>query len=638
MENSVFNRRRNRFKTFRFQESQQKIKKYWRRLRIFALVIGSFQLTLKHIVLYGTNKPTLDCKSDSFPTLTPKKNWVLSPKSLFQSIWNLIIILVLLYSTIILPYQLAFNEFIGNTWEFLDEITDILYITDIIIHLNTAITLENGKLSYNRKQIFLNYLKSWLIIDVISSFPLKRLAQLIGQENKNSFNKFFRFLKINRVYRISKLFKILNSQKISYKASNFFQAFVMAFYVVLTLFLSIHILACFWYYISDFNEEKYISWDPQFVNTNIRFEQIYLVCVYYVFVTLTTVGYGDIVPLNNTEKLYSMFLMIFGAGFYSFMVSGMINILKDKVKSEQILKEKLRVLKELQTFSKIPTYLYKKIKLTLKVQASNTHPYKFDIYNQILSFPPSLKNEVFQCLFNSIINEINFLSSRPQNFSFFITPNLNLSIYKLNQVIYEENEIPDEFYIIRKGTTHLEVLSILVRICLQGDYFGECELLEDCLRKTSATVCSKVAEIYSLSKKLFIQSLENFPEVKNEIIEVAKARQRKSETTKSFLQSATGSGKGGEDEVSEHRVEVKQEMFRVDTGVAVSLLRNNTAKKKNRTLWAKANGKEIFGGFTEKVFSNKQSLSFDEIDNESFQARERKRYASDGGVLKRLSE
>lgn len=628
--------RKLRFKTQILKRKVRKVIVNWNKLRTFSLVIGKFQVISKHIKLYGSNRPSQYPTPDDFPSHKQSNIWVLVPKSLFQSIWNIIITVALLYSTIILPYQLAFNEFIGDTWDYLDDISDIIYITDIIIHLNTATLMKNGKLSYSRKDIFVNYIKSWLIIDVLSSFPLKRFAQLIGQENKNSFNKFFRFLKINRVYRVSKLFKKLNSQKISLKASNIFQALVLILYCVLTLFLSIHILACFWYYISNFNEMKYNSWDDHFVYVNEEFDKVYLICIYYVFTTMTTVGYGDIVPVSNSEKLYSMFLMIYGATIYSFIVSGLINILNDKVRSKQILKEKLHVLKELREYSKIPSTLYKKIKSTLKVQAANTHPYKFDIYNHILEFPPSLKNEVFQSLFKSVINEITFLKSKPENFSFFIVPNLNLSIYLLNQNIYEENECSDEFYIIRKGLVHLDVLTILVRICVQGDYFGECELIEDCLRRTSATSCSKVSEIYSLSKKIFLNSLEEFPDVKKEIINVAKIRHQKSKDTKSLVQSTNSSGKEMASEHFEENAQPNLDMFRVDTGVAISLLRNSSAKQRNRTIWAKANGKEVFNKRFKEVTEDKMSSSFDFLNPSTSLIETKKRHASDGGVLKKF--
>ena len=44
-------------------------------------------------------------------------------------------------------------------------------------------------------------------------------------------------------------------------------------------------------------------------------------------VTLTTVGYGDIVPATNIETIYSMIVMIFGVGIYGYVIGNVANIL-----------------------------------------------------------------------------------------------------------------------------------------------------------------------------------------------------------------------------------------------------------------------------------------------------------------------
>ena len=42
--------------------------------------------------------------------------------------------------------------------------------------------------------------------------------------------------------------------------------------------------------------------------------------------TLTTVGYGDITPTNQTERLYATFMMIIGASFYGFVVGAISSV------------------------------------------------------------------------------------------------------------------------------------------------------------------------------------------------------------------------------------------------------------------------------------------------------------------------
>jgi voltage-gated potassium channel Kch len=49
----------------------------------------------------------------------------------------------------------------------------------------------------------------------------------------------------------------------------------------------------------------------------------YLAAIYWALQTLTTVGFGDIVAVSTTEKIITIFWMIFGIGFYSFTIGNL---------------------------------------------------------------------------------------------------------------------------------------------------------------------------------------------------------------------------------------------------------------------------------------------------------------------------
>ena len=43
----------------------------------------------------------------------------------------------------------------------------------------------------------------------------------------------------------------------------------------------------------------------------------YLVALYWAFTTMTTVGYGDVTPQTDEERIFCIFAMIIGVAFYS---------------------------------------------------------------------------------------------------------------------------------------------------------------------------------------------------------------------------------------------------------------------------------------------------------------------------------
>jgi hyperpolarization activated cyclic nucleotide-gated potassium channel 2 len=53
----------------------------------------------------------------------------------------------------------------------------------------------------------------------------------------------------------------------------------------------------------------------------------YLASIYWALQTLTTVGFGDINAVTVTEKVITIFWMIFGVGFYSFTIGNLSQII-----------------------------------------------------------------------------------------------------------------------------------------------------------------------------------------------------------------------------------------------------------------------------------------------------------------------
>lgn len=84
--------------------------------------------------------------------------------------------ILIFYEIIAIPMDLSFNVTLGNTFEL---VVDSLFMLDMIISFNTTfydkgvvvfILLQHYKI-YDRKKIALNYLTSWFILDILSSFP-----------------------------------------------------------------------------------------------------------------------------------------------------------------------------------------------------------------------------------------------------------------------------------------------------------------------------------------------------------------------------------------------------------------------------------------------------------------------------------
>jgi hypothetical protein len=56
-------------------------------------------------------------------------------------------------------------------------------------------------------------------------------------------------------------------------------------------------------------------------------EKLITVC-YYAITTLSTVGYGDLFPINNAEMILGIFVMLIGVAYFSYIMGNFITIIQ----------------------------------------------------------------------------------------------------------------------------------------------------------------------------------------------------------------------------------------------------------------------------------------------------------------------
>lgn len=87
----------------------------------------------------------------------------------------------MIYVGTLMPYKIAFMTHDDiNTWHWLDNVNDFVFLFDVIITSFSAYYNDDGILITNNKQIFINYLRGWFIIDLIASVPVNLIEDILG--------------------------------------------------------------------------------------------------------------------------------------------------------------------------------------------------------------------------------------------------------------------------------------------------------------------------------------------------------------------------------------------------------------------------------------------------------------------------
>jgi hypothetical protein len=96
----------------------------------------------------------------------------INPNGLMKSTWNILILLLVIFQSVVIPVRIAFEKDISTPWKIADFVMDGIFMLDIVINFLTPIEDDSGDYIINFKAIAKNYLQGWFWIDLLSCFPI----------------------------------------------------------------------------------------------------------------------------------------------------------------------------------------------------------------------------------------------------------------------------------------------------------------------------------------------------------------------------------------------------------------------------------------------------------------------------------
>ncbi|KAL4497397.1 hypothetical protein ABPG72_011332 [Tetrahymena utriculariae] len=274
---------------------------------------------------------------------------IVNPNSLPKLLWDSLLSFVIVVMLTVVPVKLAVQDhflsyYLGT--ELVLILIIVLTIIDILINLNTAF-FNNGKIVVKRAQIVMNYLNQVGIYDFLI---MQALVYELGQScTNNTVSNLSLTLKQNWFYQAQQILLLLLFYVKSQKLNKFFYKVeeMLSFKRRTTNFLSLvkllffilkvgHIFACLWLFVG--RQDKDNSW---LKNLSDDWKEQYIKSFYFIAVTMTTIGYGDIVPTNLAETIISIFSMIIAAGVFGYTINSIGTIFLQLKKEDEQIQENL---------------------------------------------------------------------------------------------------------------------------------------------------------------------------------------------------------------------------------------------------------------------------------------------------------
>ena len=516
---------------------KERIAYLWKRVRNAARAIGRLSKMSKDIELLGsstkvyTEKTPKQQANSSNSTSSKRIRFLIYPKSNFLKYWSIIMFLILLYTLTITPFLVCFMDEVDSPLNYLNLTIDLLFCSDIVVNFFLVYENDEGILVLNRNEIIKHYLKTWFFIDFVSSIPFQYIEQTFM---KNNYNKLFRLLRLPRLYKLVKVLKVSRLTRI-FKRYEFVKkimnilrehtGIVNLIKFSITVTILVHVMGCLWFFTAKYNDFIPDTWVFRFGYINSDLTTLYITSIYFVFTTLTTVGYGDIYAYTTEERVFALLIMSFGVAFYSYTISNLSTIMASIDSRTLNMKARISALNEFSKATKLPEDLKQRIKSHILLNYEENIFSWFDQDSLMNELPNSLRTEVSLHMHHKIVEKIYFFQDKDPGFISYMVPKLRTICLQAGDYLYKEHEYPDEVYFLTKGKVNLKTQNgIAFKTYVQGSYFGEVEILENKTRTCSVQAHKDGAEFLVLSKRQFLKTMEEFPKIAEEIRETARMR------------------------------------------------------------------------------------------------------------------
>lgn len=533
--------------TFVVTDYTSKYKAIWERVRfkikvrmmlnkLLLAAIGSQTETLEESRKESDIKNTYNYSG--FVTMSPSDfPWhIIHPENKNLALWNSFIGASIIYSALVMPFFTAFYDSdSSNPITIMDYIFSVVYFADFCLQCSTAYYDVNGIIIVSRWRIFVKYSKTWMIIDLLAFMPFESLDFYHASGN-TKINPLFKLARLPRLYKLFKISKVLKCLKLSnrygimMKLQDIFtvrHSIMRLLTTIFTITILLHIAACLWYFVArieDFNDKTWV-FRGGYMNSDIS--TLYVTGLYWAFTTFSSVGYGDIYAVTNSEMIYAMIWMLFSVNFLGFTISSLFSFLNKLDTRDKILLHKLAIIDEFSNEAGLKKPMRLKLRNALRHSSSISGFSLSEKYSILAELPKSLRYEVAIAMHRGAAKHLEFFESKDTVIISAIIPYLTPVYVNSEQFVYSYMDFPDEMYFIIKGKVnyiHPEGAYVIHTI-RKKDYFGDIELLLKVPRKYDA-ITRAHTELLSLSRFLLNSIKKNYENIWFEMKGVAVQRER----------------------------------------------------------------------------------------------------------------
>jgi len=449
--------------------------------------------------------------------------WVIDPRnSKNLPVWDGLTSLALIFTAIVTPFETSFLP--PPTMDTLDalfyvnRVVDFIFFVDMILQFclcfpDFVSVLEGPSWVEDPAKIARHYLRGWFTVDFISVLPF----DVISLVDSSGVLVRFKALRVIRLLRLLKMVRLLRASRMINRWRTKISIYTGTQTLgkcVASVLIWCHWVACAWMLQTTFYDDLVSTWlgppldfcwpypeaaldeDPW---QCVPVWELYVVCMYFSMYSITSVGFGDVVPVRAGERIVCV-IVILGAGVVWGLViatfAGVYATMDPQATQFNNTMDDLNRFMSLYGFDselrqKLREYFYQ----TKYVQLTHTK------HRLLALMSPTLRGNVaIRC--NSWLTKIWFFKEAEREF-------LVQAALAVEPIVYAPTELvpPGCLYIIHRGMAVYEG-RVLTLGCVWGD---DMIMQSSHLRKRYYASAVSYLELFYLERSRLFEVAADFP-------------------------------------------------------------------------------------------------------------------------------
>lgn len=437
--------------------------------------------------------------------------FVLRPDMRLRRYWDLYMFVCLMYVATVSVFVFSFLGVlgVGSPWFWIERHVDVSFAIDIILNFFTAYD-RAGVLVTDRKAIRRHYIRTWFVPDVISAFPWDILGLAIQDDfSKPNILKLPRFIRLVRLIKLIRLAKILRLKQgmtlLEVRLRLKYGHFRLAGLLV-SVMLTMHWFACLFFYFGSIGrfESRWVSQEGVPSDLYGR----YITALYFSVYTITTIGYGDVVPENTLERSFTTIIMFLGAAVFAYVISQVSNIAVELSETSAHHRRIMDSLTDFARFRRLPDELVYDIRRYFQREHLRQ---RVAHEKQLLEkINKDLRIKVLKHMYGTQLEHCRLLRDIPSDHLDEVYNSVVERFARKDERLYSEGDAASCFYIILKGVVKVMEGGVAEIDLSGGEIFGEDDLVFNRPRQSSA-VCCGYTELVVVPRKAVMRTLIRHP-------------------------------------------------------------------------------------------------------------------------------